>query len=41
MRQNHNHSKDKQKTAERNEIWPDQKTAFGPPFELTIHKYKY
>ena len=25
MRQNYNHSKEKQKIAERNEIWPDQK----------------
>ena len=37
MRQNHTHSREKQKTAERNKIWPDQKSAFDPPFELAYH----
>jgi len=30
MRQNHNHSKEKQKTEERNKIWPDQKNCIRP-----------
>jgi hypothetical protein len=35
MRKTHNHGKEKQKTAERNKIWPDQTTAPDLPFALT------